>query len=116
MGWDEASRPEARWPEAGRPEAGRPLQAGSLDDARSVRKSRIYPLLEWGSGGTRLSHGRSKTERVELGAFLSVRPLSRLDPTFCTFFVPKSVDFGHFPASFAQFSELCWGTAGIVWG
>lgn len=77
----------------------------SLADARSVRKSRIYSLLEWGSGGTQLSHGRSKTERVELGAVSAVRPLSRLDPTFCTFFRAKRADFRDFPASFVQFSE-----------
>ena len=55
-------------------------------------------LLEWGSGGTRLSHGRSKTERVELGAFSAVRPLSRLDPTFCTFVRKKCgfLDFSRF--------------------
>ena len=53
-------------------------------------------LLEWGSGGTRLSHGRSKTERVELGAFCAVRPLSCLDPTFCTFLRQKVRIFGLF--------------------
>ena len=75
----------------------------SLAHARSVRKSRLYSLLEWGSGGTRLSHGRSKTERVELGAVSTVRPLSRRFRTFLHFFAPKSAAFWGFSASFVQF-------------
>ena len=71
-------------------------------------------LLEWGSGGTRLSHGRSKTERVELGAVSAVRPLSCHFRAFLHFYAQKSPVLGDFSASFVQFRGSFVGSARIV--
>ena len=69
-------------------------------------RAALVGWLEWGSGGTRLSHGRSKTERVELGAVNAARPLSETDPAVLHVLAPKGPAFWDFSAVVPRFGAV----------